>query len=292
MKKISFVIPIYNDWESVIKLLDNINIILKEFDKEKFYFECLLINDASKIKMSDFKLPEQFKKLTLINIKKNQGHARCIAFGIRHLSYKSEIDYGIIMDGDGEDRPEEVKLLIQKAIENVNFSVVAKRVKRSEGIFFKISYEIHKILTYLFTGKKINFGNFCCLTKNDIKKLSDKGSLWNSFSGTLKKYLLNCKTIDSIRGSRYFGPSKMSILKLLLHSMSIIPIFRNSVIFRSILLLIVSLYFTLKINGAFILFQIFLLIFNALIYFISLRSDKDSLFNSKRNVESTKIYTQ
>ena len=74
------------------------------------------------------------------------------------------------MDGDGEDRPEEVKLLIQKAIENANFSVVAKRVKRSEGIFFKISYEIHKILTYLFTGKKINFGNFCCLTKNDIKK--------------------------------------------------------------------------------------------------------------------------
>ena len=93
------------------------------------------------------------------------------------------------MDGDGEDRPQEIKDLINQSIKDPNKSIVAKRIKRSEGLFFQLLYKFHKLLTLFFTGQNINFGNFTCLTKADVGVLSTRGSLWNSFSGTLKKIL-------------------------------------------------------------------------------------------------------
>ena len=66
----------------------------------------------------------------------NKGHARCNAFGIKYLSENTDLDYLILMDGDGEDRPEEIKLLVNKALSEPDKSVVAKRIKRSEGFFF------------------------------------------------------------------------------------------------------------------------------------------------------------
>ena len=74
-------------------------------------------------------------------------------------------------------------------------------------------YFTHKLITRIFTGKKIHFGNYSCLTHKDAKKISNEASLWSSYSGTLKKNIKELKEIDSIRGSRYFGPSKMSLVK-------------------------------------------------------------------------------
>ena len=92
-------------------------------------------------------------------MRNNKGHARCNAFGIRYLAKRNDYDHVILMDGDGEDRPIEIEKLVEKALLDKNKSVVAKRVKRSEGIFFQSLYQIHKIITFVFTGKNINFGN-------------------------------------------------------------------------------------------------------------------------------------
>ena len=69
-------------------------------------------------------------------MKENKGHARCNAFGIRYVNNNENFDYLIIMDGDGEDRPIEIKNLVDGTKKNPNYSVVAKRIKRSEVIFF------------------------------------------------------------------------------------------------------------------------------------------------------------
>ena len=88
-------------------------------------------------------------------MKINRGHARCIAAGLRYIKQNEECDYTIIMDSDGEDRPVEIKKeLIKKIRLNPKNSVVAKRVKRSEGIIFQTLYHIHKLTTFIFTGKK------------------------------------------------------------------------------------------------------------------------------------------
>ena len=97
------------------------------------------------------------------------------------------------MDGDGEDRPEELKMMVKKIFINPSISIVAKRIKRSEGAFFQFLYQMHKLLTVIFTGKNINFGNYSCLTKNDVKILSEKKVLWSSFSGSVKKHILKAK---------------------------------------------------------------------------------------------------
>ena len=76
------------------------------------------------------------------------------------------------------------------------------------------------------------------LTKQDVEKLHSEASLWSSYSGTVKKYLTKFNEINSIRGSRYFGPSQMSLFKLLIHSFSIIAVFKYQVFLRSTFMII------------------------------------------------------
>ena len=279
--KIKILIPVYNDWQSVFKLLENINSEVSNLDHE---FSVIIVNDASTENKPELSTNlEKLNFIKIINIKENQGHARCNAFGIRYLSNKNSYDYLIVMDGDGEDRPEEIKLLVEKSLSNENLSVVAKRIKRSEGPLFQMLYQIHKILTLIFTGKKINFGNYSCLTKKDVKILSTKPSLWSSFSGSIKKHINNYSEINSIRGLRYFGPSKMSLFKLLLHSFSIIAVFKKNVFLRSAIMIILLSFLTFKTNSFLILLQILLVVFNLIIYLVSLRENEKKLLESDKN---------
>ena len=284
MKKIIILIPVFNDWESLKKLLIEIENSIKKFPD--LTIQCFVVNDASTIVKPEFKKPEKIDSLKILNMKENRGHARCNAFGIRYITQNEKFDYLILMDGDGEDRPSELEDLITKALENPNFSVVAKRVKRSEGLFFQSLYIMHKFITYFFTGKKINFGNYTCLTKKDVEIISSKPSLWSSYSGTVKKNLSNLLEINSIRGARYFGPSKMSLFKLIIHSFSIIAVFKFNVFFRSIFLIL--LLFLLKSNlGIFALVTISLLaIFNLMILVVSFREQKEDLLSSQANLEN------
>ena len=116
MKKIIILIPVYNDWESLNKLLSEINENIKSFSENNF--ECLIVNDASTIQPPELKKPSNFRSIELLNMKENRGHARCNAFGVRYVFYNKEFDNLILMDGDGEDRPEEIKSLIKKIKED------------------------------------------------------------------------------------------------------------------------------------------------------------------------------
>lgn len=290
MNKFKILIPVYNDWESLEKLLQEININIKNI--ENAHFECIVVNDASTKQPPEINVPTNIMSIKLINMKENKGHARCNAFGIRYLAKNDkDYDYVILMDGDGEDRPEEIKYLAESVIANKNISTVAKRIKRSEGPFFQLLYQAHKILTLIFTGKNINFGNFSCLTKKDIKTLSTKESLWSSFSGSLKKHILKFNSVNSIRGTRYFGPSKMSLYNLGIHSFSIIAVFKYEVFLRSIILLIFMSYLNTSVNLLISLAQFLLVVFNLLIYIVSRRENSNELINSDLNQINSKLYT-
>jgi len=289
MNKFKILIPVFNDWVSLEKLLQEININIKNIKNVEF--ECIIINDASTEKTPIINLPSNIKSIKLINMKKNKGHARCNAFGIRYLAkHDQDYDHVVLMDGDGEDRPQEIKNLVEKAI-YCNTSIVGKRIKRSEGVIFQLLYNLHKILTLISTGKNINFGNYSCLKKDDIKTLSTKKSLWSSFSGSLKKHILNLDSIDSIRGLRYFGPSQMSLYKLCIHSFSIIAVFKYEVFMRSVILLIITSYFNTNTSLSISFFQLLLVFFNLVIYLVSRRENSEEFLNSDLNQESLKTYT-
>ena len=287
MKKIIIIIPIFNDWDSLKQLLLEIDQVIKEI--EGVFVDCLVINDASTMKTPEINKPKNIKSLKILNMKQNKGHAKCNAFGIRYSLQKEKFDFLILMDGDGEDRPTELRSLIDKAKNDPKLSVVAKRVKRSEGIFFKTLYLMHKIITYIFTGKIINFGNYSCLTINDAKIIQDKASLWNSYSGTIKKYLLDYNEIDSTRGKRFFGPSKMSLFNLIIHSFSIIAVFKYQVLWRSVALLFILYPLSFFSPVITILAQVILIVFNFIIIFISLRENDEELLQSHENLKDIKL---
>ena len=115
MKKFIILVPVYNDWKSASRLL-------KEIESEIVAWEAdvsvLIVNDGS----TEQKLDNDFnftklKSIKIINMNKNQGHARCFATGMKYIVEKESCDYVIPMDADGEDRPKELNSLFNKSKE-------------------------------------------------------------------------------------------------------------------------------------------------------------------------------
>jgi len=285
MKKTKILVPIYNDWQSAFKLLEEINGQLEGWDAD---ISVIIINDASTeqrpVNTSSLK---NLKSIHIVNMKKNKGHARCNAAGLKHINENEDFDYVIVMDGDGEDRPNELGNLLCKAYENVDKVITADRVKRSEGLFFKFCYLAHKSLTFIFTGQSIKFGNYTCLPKFAVNMMTKQGSTWSSFSGSLAKTIKNRSSVPSIRGERYFGPSKMSFINLLKHSLSIIAVFKTTVLIRSILFLIAYLFLIIgKISVITLIPVIGVVMMMLSVIILSKRENMTEFNNSLENIES------
>ncbi len=270
MKTYKILIPVFNDWNSLSNLLSNIQALqINNIAQLKI----LIVDDCSTEEFNKTIEFNSFKDIEIIKNSKNIGHGKSIANGINYLIKNNDFDYLIVMDGDGEDRPEEVKELILKSIEFPSQTITANRIKRSENIFFKLSYFLHKILTLVLTGYSIKFGNFMCIPKKDLNLIVQNKNLFVSFSGTIAKFIKNKRHIPSIRGVRYHGPTKMSFLKLIRHSLLIISTFRSEVTIRlSIFFIIYSIliFYFLKnflllfllpvaVISTFIIFTLFLL---------------------------------
>tara|TARA_B100001996_G_scaffold354360_1_gene316278 strand:- start:233 stop:1105 length:873 start_codon:yes stop_codon:yes gene_type:complete len=285
MKKYIILIPIYNDRESLTKLIDNINLELNDLNSEA---SIIVVNDASSEQITDnYSNTDNINSIEIINMKENRGHARCIASGLKYVYEKKEFDHVIPMDGDGEDRPEEIKNFIQLAEQSDKKTIVGERTKRSESLFFKICYQFHKFLTLAFTGQSIKFGNFTCLSKSTVEKMLNEKAIWNSFSGSLKKVEKDLLSMPSIRGRRYFGPSKMSFFNLLKHSLSIISVFRKTVLIRSALFIV--FYILLIKSNASVITSLPLVLLLVMIYSISnlaLRENMDEFDKSLENINN------
>ena len=281
--KYVILIPIYNDRESLKLLVENINSEIKDLNHE---ISIVVINDASSQQIIDtYPNIENISSLEIVNMKENRGHTRCIASGLKYIFEKKEFDFVIPMDGDGEDRPEEIKNFIELSKQSSEKSLIGERVKRSEGLIFKTCYQFHKFLTLAFTGQSIKFGNFTCLSKATVKKMLEEKATWNSFSGSLKKIEKDLISIPSIRGKRYFGPSQMSFFNLLKHSLSIISVFRKTVLIRSALFII--FYILLIKSYASVITSLPLVLLLIMIYSISslaLRENIEEFNNSLANI--------
>jgi len=283
--KIKILIPIYNDWQSVFKLLENIDSEIAGLDVEA---SVLIVNDASTEQRPEINFNlNNLKSVQVINMKENRGHARCNATGLKYINEKEDFDYVIPMDGDGEDRPEEIRLLIDKIKEYPDTVITGDRIERSEGFIFKFCYLIHKYLTYVFTGQSIKFGNYTCLPKSTVVKMIDEAATWSSFSGSLSKSAKIRKSVSSIRGSRYFGPSKMSFINLLKHSLSIIAVFKSTVLIRSIIFLAVYIFIVLKYISIITLIPVALVIAMIIsVFVLSKRENITELNNSLENINN------
>jgi len=285
MKKFIILIPLFNDWKSASRLLNEIDLATINWNVE---LSVIIINDASTESKSGLDSSyKKIKQVKILNMKNNIVHQRCIATGLKYICENEDFDRVIIMDADGEDRPAELNDFFQKAQSNPEMTITGNRYKRSEGIVFKFLYEIHKLLTLVFTGKMIKFGNFSCLPKDHAKQLVQKAYLWNSYSSSVVRTINNRTFIPSIRGTRYVLPSKMNLSSLIFHSLSIISVFKEAVIIRSFLFLLVYVFLIFNNISVITFIPIFgIIAFAFIIFIVSMRGNKESFDKSQENIGS------
>ena len=289
MKKYIILIPVFNDWISVFKLIDNIDLQISDQT-----VDIIIVNDASTENFENScKHFNKINSVKILNLKENGGHRKAIATGLKYCEQNLSYDFIIPMDGDGEDRPEELKnffLTSQKQDVNV---ITGIRIKRSEGLLFKSLYFIHKFITKFITGKDIRFGNFTCLSKQAVKTLLSDGSVWLSFSGAVTKHFSSHDTINSYRGSRYFGPSKMSLFKLILHSQRISAVFKEVVFVRIVALILILGLLAYYISAYFLILALSGWVFLFFIVYLAIDNDMNKLNNSLKNIKDlTNIYSR
>ena len=286
MKKFLIIIPIYNDWDSVHELVVRIN---KEIKSINHKISIIIINDSSNQKNNFELIPaNNIQSVKILTLSQNIGHCKAIASTLKYIDANMDYDHIIPMDGDGEDRPEEILdfiKIIDSADETVEI-VTANRIKRSEGIVFRICYQLHKFITFLLVGKMVRFGNYSCLSKKAVQKLISDSSIWVSYSGAVIKNFSNIKSIQSSRGKRYFGPSKMNFFKLIKHSLSIPAVFKESVLFKSAFLVLVFALASYYYSSYFLIACLIIWIFMLYIFFLSKDDNIKNLDNSSQNIKS------
>lgn len=231
MQRSIVICPLFNDEPSF-------SIFIKELEKtlagnadQNFFL--LIVNDGS------FKKPELKSSLplTILHLHKNIGHQKAIAIGLSHAHSQLTFDNIVVMDADGEDRPEDIISLLQ-AFKQKNKTVVAHRASRQNGKRFTWFYTIYRLFFRILTGEKISFGNFMILKKEDVARLVYTNEIWNHLAGAIVKSKIPYSMISIHRGKRYSGESKMNFTSLLLHGLGAIGVFIEIIAIR---LLIFSL---------------------------------------------------
>lgn len=289
MRRITLILPVYNDWESLKLLLGKVEKILKKRDYE---FQVLIVNDnSSKINKKTLNQNKFFKSIKSINLKVNIGSQKAIATGIKYIA-KNPQKFGkdfIIMDSDGEDDYTKINKILDYTKKNKKISVVTvNRSSRKDSLIFKFLYEIHLILTFFLTFKYIRYGNYSYLNYRALKFISNKKELWLAYSASIEKNFQNKKSIIAARKKRFMGRSKMNYLQLFSHSVKIHLVFINTIFINY---LFYSLFFTTIskfeiFNFTASLFFIFLFIHLLSLITIGILSSKIRFYESLSNIKS------
>ncbi|MCL4249119.1 MAG: glycosyltransferase [Anaerolineae bacterium] len=228
----AILIPILNDWAAFESLCAEIDSLLEPRDLR---IDIHVIDDHS--------IPDHVPELNLSHVHavyktrlvNNLGHQRAIAVGLVMLSQHKDYDYVVVMDGDGEDCPEDIFRLIDRANSN-DAIVVASRRHRRETITFRVFYQLYKQLFKLLTGRIIDFGNYCLIPSKYLRMLVYHPGLWNHLAATLAHSRVPLEKIDTNRCVRYAGRSHMNFTSLLIHGLSAISLYTEVVAARFLIL--------------------------------------------------------
>jgi glycosyltransferase involved in cell wall biosynthesis len=227
--KIAILTPVFNDWNAASQLIHNII----DAYKDTFELHFIVVDDSSTEK-SDFNHYKNEIDISVIEMTRNMGHQKAIATGLSYINDHIEADFVIVMDSDGEDQPDTIKDLLSIASKN-NQIVFAKRTKRSEGLLFRIFYNLYKLIFLLLTGQKISFGNFCAIPFTYVHKIVQVSDIWNHFSGSIIRSGIPYTSEPAERGKRYHGNSKMNFPRLILHGLSAVSVYADIMAVRLIL---------------------------------------------------------
>ena len=255
--KVIFVIPAFNDWDSLKILSDKIKEVST---KEKWTnVELLIVNDGSTQELNSTTANPFSLKSTILNLIVNQGNQIAITVGLSYINDNNfDYDYIIIMDADGEDKPEDAIRLINISKKNEMKKVVfASRAKRNEGYIYIFFYNVYKGLFRILTGNNINLGHFSCISKNLLKKILSIPGIWTHFVAAIIKSKLQFTTIECDKGKRIKGFTNQNINMLVFHGLASMSVYMREIILRLLLISIFIMFIDLIGIGLVFYFKIF-----------------------------------
>lgn len=235
---ITVVSPVYNDWVSLGQLIQEVDVAEGLSDVR---INMIIVDDGSTDKSGAALLPRRLCRIEaveVIELATNLGHQRAIAVGLVHCEKHHQTDAVIVMDADGEDRPEEIRNLIKAWNADPDAVICAQRARRSEGSVFRVYYQVYKLAFRLLTGATIDFGNFCLIPRKLLQYVTHNGNTWNNLAAGLVRSRLPAKRIATVRGVRYAGQSRMNLISLILHGLSAIAVYCDVALARLLLLMI------------------------------------------------------
>jgi len=240
--------PVFNDWVAAAALCNSLQAVLHG---AQLRAHIVIIDDRSVLPRSldfpGFTLDEHVS-LRILRLRRNLGHQRALAIGLALVYDSIDCDTVVVMDADGEDRPEDVPRLLASFEEHHGRRVVfAERVRRTESLTFRLFYYLYRHLHYVLTGIKVRFGNFSVLSRASLSTLVVVSEMWSHYAAAILKAKLPYVTVPTTRGRRLFGESRMNIVDLVIHGLSAISVFGDVVGVR---LLGASLFLTLPTLAA------------------------------------------
>ncbi|MBA4853926.1 glycosyltransferase [Emticicia sp. BO119] len=242
--KITIVTPLFNDWDCLYQLIEQIRLVLTPTKYNDY--RILVVDDCSSLEVEKDKLKGH--PIEVLHLNKNLGHQKAIAIGLSYLNAHSNDDFFVVMDSDGEDKPEHLPILLDEASGNGGKEILfARRTKRKESFLFKIFYKIYKYAFIFLTGKVINFGNFSVIPKKLLDKVTHVSDIWNHYPGGIIRSRLLYKSVGLERGTRYTGKSKMNYTSLVIHGLSAVAVYIDTVSVR--LLIAISSLILVAIAG-------------------------------------------
>ncbi|WP_337042059.1 glycosyltransferase [Emticicia sp. 17c] len=247
--KITIITPLFNDWDCLYQLIEEIRVVLTPTQYHNY--KVLVVDDCSSLEVDKTKLAGH--PVEVLHLNKNLGHQKAIAIGLSYLNVHSEDDLFVVMDVDGEDKPEHLPILLDEVSKGSQKEIVfARRTKRKESFFFKIFYKVYKYIFIGLTGKVINFGNFSVIPKKLLDKVTHVSDIWNHYPGGIIRSRLLYKSVGLERGERYTGKSKMNYTSLVIHGLSAVAVYIDTVSVR--LLVAISALVLTAVLGSILVF--------------------------------------
>lgn len=228
--------PVLDDWISFSMV---VLAIAQKFASTGRRFVVVAVDDGSTMRRGNDStlLPPDscIEAIEVLQLAINLGHQRAIAVGLATVARRDDIATVVVMDSDGEDRPDDIAALLSAADQHPEHVVLAQRTRRSEGIIFRIGYIIYKLSFRVLAGRTIDFGNFCLLPMSVVRRLVHMPDLWNNLPAAIMRSRLQRIAVPTVRGVRHAGRSHMNVPSLVLHGLSAMSVYADQIFVRVLL---------------------------------------------------------
>jgi hypothetical protein len=231
-------LPVYNDWDALALLLPK---LVDELKAEPETIGILVVDDGSVdlVPPALARIPlEPVLWLRVLRLRRNLGHQRAIATGLCYVYEHLPCDAVVVLDADGEDRPEDIPRLLERHRRNGDAVVFAERRRRGEGLTFRLFYQLYRAFHLVLTGTRVRVGNFSVIPRRRLEGLIVVSELWNHYAAAVLRSRQPWCAVPTVRGKRLDGRSSMNFISLVVHGLSAISVQTDVVLTRLVVAVI------------------------------------------------------